>query len=286
MGTLVSMRTASEPMWKPTFSAPNIWCRMPYTTFFAAENSLRKDVLTGVLLHFVKAPFPARAKCSRKKSAGIQRFFRQSVHAVPEDAVMLVHIGHIQRGTVRQGRVPRSALADRRPPGRTPCRPAQCARRRSGVRPAQMTLSHWVRKASCSKIFFSALHGGQPLFRVQFDDLKWLPLTAAHIQRKNFFFFAELERLRSQFCFFCEGAVKANNKRVFTASAGFALLGKKCVWAARVCSNESPVMILMRRALRQQMEGLALTSSAGRDKREINMDSAEYSQSESGDYLK
>jgi len=29
MGTLVSMRTASEPMWKPTFSAPNIWCRMP-----------------------------------------------------------------------------------------------------------------------------------------------------------------------------------------------------------------------------------------------------------------
>ena len=28
MGTLVSMRTASEPIWKPTFSAPNIWCRI------------------------------------------------------------------------------------------------------------------------------------------------------------------------------------------------------------------------------------------------------------------
>ena len=59
-----------------------------------------KDVLTGVLLHFVKAPFPVDA--AGHGSAG-NSAFRQSVHAVPEDAVMLVHIGHIQRGTVRQG---------------------------------------------------------------------------------------------------------------------------------------------------------------------------------------
>ena len=59
-----------------------------------------KDVLTGVLLHFVKPPFPVDA--AGNGSAG-NSAFRQSVHAVPEDAVMLVHIGHIQRGTVRQG---------------------------------------------------------------------------------------------------------------------------------------------------------------------------------------
>src|SRR5699024_11404395 len=29
MGTLVSIRTASLPMWKPTFSAPNSRCRVP-----------------------------------------------------------------------------------------------------------------------------------------------------------------------------------------------------------------------------------------------------------------
>ena len=59
-----------------------------------------KDVLTGVLLHFVKPPFPVDA--AGNGSAG-NSAARQSVHAVPEDAVMLVHIGHIQRGTVRQG---------------------------------------------------------------------------------------------------------------------------------------------------------------------------------------
>ena len=59
-----------------------------------------KDVLTGVLLHFVKPPFPVDA--AGNGSAG-NSAFRQSVHAVPEDAVMLVHIGHIQRGAVWQG---------------------------------------------------------------------------------------------------------------------------------------------------------------------------------------
>ena len=51
-------------------------------------------------MHFVKPPFPVDA--AGNGSAG-NSAFRQSVHAVPEDAVMLVHIGHIQRGTVRQG---------------------------------------------------------------------------------------------------------------------------------------------------------------------------------------
>ena len=53
-------------------------------------------------------------------------------------------------------------------------------------------------------------------------------------------------------------------------------------------SNESPGGAFKRRAVCvSRWRGLALTSSAGRDKREIkNLDSAEYSQSESGDYLK
>ena len=59
-----------------------------------------EDVLAGVLLHFVKTPFPVDA--AGNSGAG-NSAFRQSVHAVPEDAVALVHIGHIQRGAVRQG---------------------------------------------------------------------------------------------------------------------------------------------------------------------------------------
>ena len=53
-------------------------------------------------------------------------------------------------------------------------------------------------------------------------------------------------------------------------------------------SNESPGGAFKRRAVCvSRWRGLALTSSAGRDKREIkNLDSAEYSQSESGGYLK
>ena len=48
---------------------------------------------------------------------------------------------------------------------------------------------------------------------MQFDDLKWPPQALAIFCGKFIFIFAELERLRSfQFCFFTQGAVKANNK--------------------------------------------------------------------------
>jgi hypothetical protein len=92
---------------------------------------------------------------------------------------------------------------------------------------------------------------------VQFDDLKWPPQALAIFSGKFIFIFAELERLQSfQFCFFTQGAVKANNKRDFTASAGFGPSGENAF-------------------------------GADRDKREIkNLDSAEHSQSESGGYLK
>ena len=57
-------------------------------------------MLAGVLLHFVEPPFPVDA--AGDGGAG-HRAFRQSIHAVPDDAVMLVHIGHVQHGAVRQG---------------------------------------------------------------------------------------------------------------------------------------------------------------------------------------
>ena len=58
-----------------------------------------KDVLTGVLLHFIEPPFPVDA--AGGGGAGCSGC-GQSVHAVPEDAVMLVHIGHVEHGAVRQ----------------------------------------------------------------------------------------------------------------------------------------------------------------------------------------
>jgi len=68
---------------------------------------------------------------------------------------------------------------------------------------------------------------------VQFDDLKWPPQALAIFSGKFIFIFAELERLRSfQFCFFTQGAVKANNKRDFTASAGFGPSGENAFGAA------------------------------------------------------
>ena len=69
---------------------------------------------------------------------------------------------------------------------------------------------------------------------------------SGHIQRKIIFIFAELERLRSfRFCFFTQGAVKANNKRDFTASAGFGPSGENAFGAARVCAAmKAPVGLL------------------------------------------
>jgi len=81
---------------------------------------------------------------------------------------------------------------------------------------------------------------------VQFDDLKWPPQALAIFSGKFIFIFAELERLRSfQFCFFTQGAVKANNKRDFIASAGFGPSGENAFGAARVCAAmKAPVGLL------------------------------------------
>ena len=116
-----------------------------------------KDVLAGVLLHFVKAPFPVDA--AGNGSAG-NSAFRQSVHAVPEDAVMLVHIGHIQRGAVRQGQgAPVGRLtAAFRVEHRTFQRDesaAGTAVRHGGQQDAFGPGAEGIR----FKIFFSALHG-------------------------------------------------------------------------------------------------------------------------------
>jgi len=81
---------------------------------------------------------------------------------------------------------------------------------------------------------------------VQFDDLKWPPQALAIFSGKFIFIFAELERLRSfRFCFFTQGAVKANNKRDFTASAGFGPSGENAFGADRVCAAmKAPVGLL------------------------------------------
>ena len=59
-----------------------------------------KDVLAGVLLHFVKAPLPVDGFLYRDARHG---GVGQGRNAVPEDAVLLVDIGHGQLGAVRQG---------------------------------------------------------------------------------------------------------------------------------------------------------------------------------------
>ena len=61
---------------------------------------LKKDVLAGVLLHFVKAPVPVDGFLYRDDRHG---GVGQGRNAVPEDAVLLVDIGHGQLGAVRQG---------------------------------------------------------------------------------------------------------------------------------------------------------------------------------------
>ena len=68
----------------------------------------------------------------------------------------------------------------------------------------------------------------------------------------------------------------------------FFLCEKGVQESPRLRSNESPGGAFKRRAVCvSRWRGLAPTSSAGRDKREIkNLDSAEHSQSESGGYLK
>ena len=113
--------------------------------------------VAGVLLHFVKAPFPVDAAGNSGAGNGAAR---QGVHAVPEDAVALVHIGHIQRGAVRQGQgAPVGRLtAAFRVEHRTFQRDesaAGTAVRHGGQQDAFGPGAEGIR----FKIFFSALHG-------------------------------------------------------------------------------------------------------------------------------
>ena len=104
-----------------------------------------KDVLAGVLLHFVKAPVPVDGFLYRDARHG---GVGQGRNAVPEDAVLFVDIGHGQLGAVRQGQgatVGRLTAAFR-------VEHRTFQRDESGTA-ASRTLSARVRKASASKYF-------------------------------------------------------------------------------------------------------------------------------------
>ena len=116
-----------------------------------------KDVLAGVLLHFVKAPVPVDGFLYRDARHG---GVGQGRNAVPEDAVLLVDIGHGQLGAVRQGQgAPVGRLtAAFRVEHRTFQREesaAGTAVRHGGQQDAFGPGAEGIR----FKIFFSALHG-------------------------------------------------------------------------------------------------------------------------------
>ena len=116
-----------------------------------------KDVLAGVLLHFVKAPVPVDGFLYRDARHG---GVGQGRNAVPEDAVLLVDIGHGQLGAVRQGQgAPVGRLtAAFRVEHRTFQREesaAGTAVRHGGQQDAFSPGAEGIR----FKIFFSALHG-------------------------------------------------------------------------------------------------------------------------------
>ena len=116
-----------------------------------------KDVLAGVLLHFVKAPVPVDGFLYRDARHG---GVGQGRNAVPEDAVLLVDIGHGQLGAVRQGqgatvgRLTAAFRVEHRTFQRDESA-AGTAVRHGGQQDAFGPGAEGIR----FKIFFSALHG-------------------------------------------------------------------------------------------------------------------------------
>ena len=113
---------------------------------------------------------------------------------------------------------------------------------------------------------------------------------SGHVQRKFYFYFCRIgtTAVVPILPFHARGRKGQRQEQVLLPLPVWPLWWK-CVWSGpRLCSNESPSGAFKRRAVCvSRWRGLAPTSSAGRDKREIkNLDSAEHSQSESGGYLK
>ena len=94
MGTLVSIRTASEPIWKPVLRPEHL------------VQDAGEDVLAGVLLHLVEAPLPVDG--AGDGGTGLCGL-RQGIHRVPDDAVRLVDVGDMKHRAVGEVSVPLSA---------------------------------------------------------------------------------------------------------------------------------------------------------------------------------
>ncbi len=226
MGTLVSMRTASEPMWKPTFSAPNIWCRMPERMCSPVCCCILSNRQSQSMQPVTAAPGTAVSGRASTR--------------VPDDAVLLVDIGHMQHRAVRQGqgapvggltaalRVEHRAVQRNAPAAGLFVR--LCGKDDAFAFGAESILLKYFSVRCMARENF--------LFRVQFDDLKWPPQALAIFSGKSL---CRIGTTAVVPILFTQGAVKANNKRDFTASAGFGPSGENAFGAARVCAAvESP----------------------------------------------
>ena len=143
--------------WCPC-AQPRNRCGSPRSRPRTSGAGCRKGCAHRCAAAFCQTAIPSR--CSRKRQCREQRFpaerprcARGCRHARAQRS----HSAwHRPAGSGCPGR-----QADRRPPGRTLCRPAQCARRRSfsSGSAARMVLSHWGAESVLFKVFFSALHG-------------------------------------------------------------------------------------------------------------------------------
>ena len=85
----MSIRTASLPMWKPTFSAPNSRCRVPDRMCSPVCCCILSNRQSQSICWVTSAPGTAAGG--------------QSVHLVPDHPVLFMDIGDGKAGAVRQG---------------------------------------------------------------------------------------------------------------------------------------------------------------------------------------